>query len=260
LTDAQANVRAQTLALIQLMNPEAAQRWQLTFAPVDRADVAPAETDPEISERLALQYRPELAQARLDAANAELSVIKARNDVLPDLDLVGSYGRIDRGDTTGGAVQHLDGAEFENYSIGLQLQTPILNRAEKARRRRAELASTQSQRAVANLELGVATQSRQAVVEVEKQWQRITAAQEAVRSRTEQLRVAQGRFEVGKTTNLDLLIVQRDFLQAEIDEVSARVRYIQALTGLYAAEGTLLERRGVKTDEWPESPSESGTE
>jgi outer membrane protein TolC len=44
---------------------------------------------------------------------------------------------------------------------------------------------------------------------------------------------------------LDVLQVQRDYIQSQVDDATARVRYIEALTELYAAEGTLLERRGI---------------
>jgi outer membrane protein TolC len=123
-----------------------------------------------------------------------------------------------------------------------------MNRAENARLRRARLAEQQLGWSVSALEQNLAREVRQAIVDVDRQWQRIQATSEAVEARTEQLRVAQGRFEAGKTTNLDLLIVQRDFLQSEVDEATARIRHIQALTVLYAAEGTLLERRGISLE------------
>jgi outer membrane protein TolC len=63
------------------------------------------------------------------------------------------------------------------------------------------------------------------------------------------LRIAQDRNAVGKATNLDVQIVQRNLIQAEVDEGTARVGYIEALTSLYAAEGTLLERRGIRLDD-----------
>jgi outer membrane protein TolC len=46
-----------------------------------------------------------------------------------------------------------------------------------------------------------------------------------------------------------VLIVQRNYIQAQLEEVSARVGYLQALTSLFAAEGTLLERRGIRLAE-----------
>ena len=248
LTDAQAAVRAQTIALVRLLNPDVTQPWQLAFETVDPAEVLQVAVNPDESERLALQYRTELAQARLSLANLDLNVAKAKNDLLPKLDLVGSYGLTSRGTSAGGATEFLGQSDFENYRIGIEFNTAFVKRAERARYHRAAFTQSQAEKSIANLEQSLAAEIRQAVVEVDRQWQRIEATREAVQSRIEQFRVAEGRYEVGKTTNLDMLIVQRDLIQAQVDEATARVKYIQALTSLYAAEGALLERRGITLD------------
>ena len=248
LTDAQAAVQSQTMALINLLNPQTDQRWQVSFDPVDPPEVIAIPVVPESSEKLALQYRPELAQARLDVGTADMSVTKARDDLLPSINLTGQYGLTSRGPSNRDATKSLADGEYDNYRVGIALQTPILYRGERARLQRAKLSAAQAGKAVETLELAIATEVRQAAVETDKQMKRLTATQEAVASRTEQLRIAEGRNAVGKTTTLDLMIVQRDFIQAQIDEVTARVKYIQSLTSLYGSEGTLLERRGVSLD------------
>jgi len=53
------------------------------------------------------------------------------------------------------------------------------------------------------------------------------------------------QFRLGRSTNLNVMQVRRDFIQAKVDEAAARVHYLQAVTALYAREGTLLTRRGV---------------
>jgi outer membrane protein TolC len=60
-------------------------------------------------------------------------------------------------------------------------------------------------------------------------------------------------------TNLDVLQVERDFIESQVDDATARVRYIQALTQLYAAEGTLLERRGISMEAVNEHKETLGT-
>ena len=251
LVDAQANLRTQGLAMVQLLNPSAASQWDLDFAATDPIDMDQRTLDAAASEKLALQYRPELAQARLDQANAGLDVQRARNGVRPRLDLIGSYGSGNTGNIGSLAAVATTStflADSTSLRVGVQFEQPIMNRAENARLRRARLAEQQVGWSVSALEQNLAREVRQAVVDAGRQWQRIQATHEAVEARTEQLRVAQGRFEAGKTTNLDLLIVQRDFIQAEVDEATARIRYIQAVTTLYASEGTLLERRGISLE------------
>jgi outer membrane protein TolC len=251
LADARAGLRSNVLALLQLLNPAASDQWNLELATVDPIPSDQAVLDANSSERLALQYRPELAQARLDQANAGLDVLRARSGALPRLDLVGSYGSgntANLNSLSSVATSSTYLADNDSLRVGVQVEQPIMNRAENARLRRARLIERQLEAAVGALEQSLAREVRQAIVDVERQWQRLQATREAVEARTEQLRVAQGRFDAGKTTNLDLLIVQRDLIQSEVDEATARIRHIQALTALHAAEGTLLERRGISLE------------
>jgi outer membrane protein TolC len=243
--DAQAALKTQAIELIRLMHPESTPRWELTFEPRDGADVVEVLTVPEESERLALQYRPELAQARLTLANLELDVVRARNGKLPQLNLVGEYENSSGGNSSATSGSSTGVGDDDTYSVGLQFETALFNRAERARYRRAQLSQDRGSDYIAQLEEEVAAEVRQALVEVSRQWERLAATSQAVLSRNEAVRVIQGRHEVGKATNLDVLQVQRDYIQSQVDDATARVRYIEALTELYAAEGTLLERRGI---------------
>lgn len=250
LAGAKASVRSANLRLVRLLNPEDAPGWDIQFAPAEAPQVAEVAHNAQASEELALRYRPELAQVRLELANLDLNVLRARDGMLPRVDVVGAYGRVSRGSERGDALNRLDSSDYDNYSIGLEMQTSLTNRTEKARYRRAKLAVTQGERIIADAEQAVAEEVRQAIVTVEEQWQRLQATSVAVNGQTEVVRITQGRREVGKATNLDVLLVQRDLIQANVDDAVARVRYIQALTDLYAAEGTLLERRGIVLEDW----------
>lgn len=241
LADARAAVDSKTIDLIRLMRPSEAPRWDLRFNPQDVAEVVEVTPKATESERLALQSRPELLQARLGLENLDLNLLRARNGRLPRLDLVGTYGE-GRGTSLLTTTNADDG---ENYSIGLEFETGLPNRAENARYRRAQLERRRGSSMITHLEEDVAAEVRQAIVEVRRQWQRLLASSEEVLSREESLRVVQGRRDVGMATNLDVLQVERDFIEARVNDAIARVRYVQALTELYMAEGTLLERRGI---------------
>lgn len=251
LVDAQAAMKTQAIELIRLMHPESTPRWELAFDPKDGAEVVEVQTQPQESEHLALQYRPELAQARLTLANLELDVVRARNGKLPQLNLVGEYEDASggRSSASSGSSTSTSGGDDDTYSVGLQFETALFNRAERARFRRAQLSQERGSDYIAQLEEEIAAEVRQALVEVSRQWERLAATAQAVLSRNEAVRVIQGRHEVGKATNLDVLQVQRDYIQSQVDDATARVRYIESLTELYAAEGTLLERRGISMAE-----------
>jgi outer membrane protein len=250
LADAKAHLRAQTLAMIRLLNPELSRDWETRLDPTDGPDVEAIPVSGETSAELALLYRPELAESRLDLANRELDVVQTKNGLLPRLDAFATYGRTSLTGSSRTFTQHLDDSDYENYAFGIEFEMPLLNRAERARHRRSQYALESAEAAIANLEQLLELDARSAVVEVERQQERIAATQAAVRSRQEDLRIQRDRYSVGKSTNLDILQVQRDLIAAQVAEVTARVRYIQALTALYAAEGTLLERRGVEIEDY----------
>jgi outer membrane protein TolC len=245
LSDAQAQIEDRNLALIRLLNPDKPDVWHLMFEPEAAPEPEPINADAESSVALAMDYRPELAQARLNLANAELSTNRARNDLLPRVDVVASYGGGANGDHGSEAWEHFSDGHDESYGIGIEVETALYRRAEKARLLRSRLQETQGTRQVADTEQSIETAVRQAVVELRRNWDRLGSTREAVTARTRELETAQSRYASGRSTNLDVLLVQRDLIQAQIDEVAARVGCAQALTSLYAAEGTLLERRGI---------------
>ncbi|MBI2421967.1 MAG: TolC family protein [Candidatus Hydrogenedentes bacterium] len=243
LVDAQAAMKRQAIELTHLMRPEVFPRWDVLFDPQDGAQVVEVHADAAQSEELSLQYRPELAQARLTLANLELEEARTRNGRLPQLNLVGEYRAVNDNPTATSSTSL--GANEDTYSVGLEFETALTRRAERARYLRAQLERDRGAGYIAQLEEGIAAEVRQAIVEATRQWERLTATAEAVLSSGEAARVIEARHEVGRATNLDVLQVQRDFIQAQVDDATARVRYIEALTTLYAAEGTLLERRGI---------------
>lgn len=248
LIAAQASLKSHNVTLIRLLNPTATAQWTLSFDPTEQPQSAPVAVDPEQSAQRALAYRPEIGQTQLEVANRDLDTVRTKNQLLPRLDVVGAYGRNSSGRTSAGMTRYLDDADAENYRIGVEFQMPILNRAEKARHKRALLTLEQSEASLAELRQAIDAEVRQGVIGVGEQWERLQATARAVASRTEQLRVEQGRYEVGRLTNLDLLQVQRDLIQAQLDEATARIAYAQSLTNLYAAEGTLLARRGISLE------------
>ena len=213
---------------------------------MDDPVVERAVIDAETSVERALNHRPELFRDRIDALNRRLDLLGAEDALGPDLNLVASYGRTSLGLELSGGLEHLaDDSRFDNYTVGLELGLPLLGRGELARYRSARLSEMRAEAILEDTALGVAEEVRRAAIEVETQWLRIEATEEAVRSRQEELRIEEDRYEVGMTRNLDVLEVQRLLVQARVDAVTAKVRYLQALADLYRAEGTLLEHHGV---------------
>ena len=234
--------------LLRLLGAPEESSWQLDLTPVDDPSVERVPIERLESKQLAVHHRPELRQLELDIHSRDLDVTVARNQRLPELNLFAEYGLTSLDDGFGGSFRHLNETRYYNYEVGLQLNTPILRRAERARHNQARLEATQAERRLVDERLSVRSEVSQALNDVESRWQRIAASEMAVESREEELRIEQNRYEVGLVTHLDVLQVQRLLIEAQVNAATARVEYIKALTTLYAAEGTLLERRGIRLD------------
>lgn len=246
LGDARADLHAGSVALLELIKPEGRGAWAFDLQPGPAPEVQAEVLDEEASVDTALARRPELAQSRLEVDRQDLDVRLRRNELMPDLDVVALYGRRGEGGAHSSSLGGLNSSRLDNYSVGVEFQTSLSKRSEKARLQRAKLNAERAERGLRRDEDRVAAEVRQAVIGARKRWQRIEAVRKAVEARTQELEIEKGRNLAGKTTTLDVLQVQRDLLQAQTDEATARLGYLQALATLYAAEGTLLERRGVQ--------------
>ncbi len=172
----------------------------------------------------ALGNRPELrqAQARLDASRAQLAGARAR--YLPDLTVSGNAGY-----TGDDAIVATDGvgtgvAFSEQWSITGQLTWNLFEGFFTQNRVKETQALIETARAnYESVELQVRLEVEQAYIAVVEADERIGAVEKAIESARENLRLAQGRYDAGVGTILELTEAQLSLTNAEAD-------YVRALT------------------------------
>jgi outer membrane protein len=173
----------------------------------------------------ALAQRPEYKQARLRVDENEARVRKAFRDFFPDISATGTYGST-RTDFN------------EAWAIGLQMQWTIFdggNRIARLREAKANLDSAVA--TVKAAELDISSEVEQAQLNVSEAQERIGAAQTAVASAQENFRLAQGRFDAGVGTILELTDAQLFLTQAQNTEAQALADYRIAVARLERAIG-----------------------
>jgi TolC family type I secretion outer membrane protein len=181
----------------------------------------------------ALGNRPELrqAQARLDAARAQLSGARAR--YLPDLTVVGSVGTAsdDAIIATDGVASGLSFSD--TWSITGQLSWNLFEGFFTQARVKETQALVETARAnYDSTELQVRLEVEQAYIAVVEAAERYGATQKAVESAQENLRLAQGRYDAGVGTILELTEAQLSLTNAEADTVRAVTDYRVGLATL----------------------------
>jgi outer membrane protein TolC len=183
-----------------------------------------------------LRRRPEYKQSKFQVDAAEARVRQAFRNFWPDLVGVGTYGISDtRVNTLNGGVVNTADPE---WSVALELRWSIFDGGFKIFRYRETQALRDA--AVANVratELQVWQEVEQADVSLIEAEQRIFAAQKAVESAQENFRLAQGRFDAGVGTIIDLTDAQLALTQAQAQEVQALTDHRLSFARLERAVG-----------------------
>jgi outer membrane protein len=178
----------------------------------------PVTLDPAQLRAEALGNRPELsqAQARLDASRAQLSGARAR--YLPDLTVNGSVGMV-----SDELVFSSGGTSFsDTWSVTGQLTWNLFEGFFTQNRVKETQALVETARAnYETVELQVRLEVEQAYITVVEAGERYGATEKAVESAQENLRLAQGRYDAGVGTILELTEAQLSLTNAEADSVRA---------------------------------------
>jgi outer membrane protein TolC len=181
--------------------------------------------DPKQLQVQALAQRPEYKQVKLRVSQADAQLRRANRDFLPDVTGHGTYG---------GARSDLN----EVWEVGVALSWNIFdggNMIAQVREKRALLESARAQVKVTELNIG--QEVEQAYLVVNEAQERIAASQTAVASAQENFRLAQGRFDAGVGTILELTDAQLFLTQAQNTEAQALADYRVALASLERATG-----------------------
>lgn len=215
--------------------------------------------------QMAVRNRPDLASAGLQVENSEIGLKGSLNALRPQLDLVGTVqnsglagqlnpllGTSSQGLTVGGygtALGQIFRHDYPTYGVGVQLSLPLHNRVAQADAARDELQVRQAQVRRQQLE----DQVRLEVADAEENMRQARAAYEAAveadRLQEQSVNVEQQTFDVGLSTNLQLIQYQTLLAQARSTEVASKASYVKAKVALERALGTILDNHHVTIDE-----------
>jgi outer membrane protein TolC len=233
----------------------------------------------------ALSHRAELAEARINLTNTEISNKGVRSALLPTLDLFAYYG----GSGLGGAqnpanvcanqpadiqqqgfcaganpnippnlqtplaptvsynsaLNELVDSSAPDKGVGLSLNIPLRNRAGQAAQVRSELEYRQAQMRLQQIENQIRIEVRNALFAVQQNRASVESAQAAVRLGHESLDAETKKFNLGASTSTLVLQNESALATAESTLVSAMAAYEKSRLELDRATGSLLDHAGI---------------
>jgi outer membrane protein TolC len=246
LINARSDFATKRLRLLRLTSPAGPGAWERPLVLKD----APAPPEREVGApgehvALAMENRPDLNEARLAVRRGDIALVRTRNGLLPRLDLFVTLGKSGYASSFTDAWGDLDG-ESRDERWGLVFEKVLGGGPERARHLRATVTREQAALALANLEELAEMDVRAALIEVARAREQIAATGATREFREEALRAETEKFRVGRSTTILVASAQRDLVASRIAEVSAVVAHLVALVDLHSAEGTLLNRRGIR--------------
>ena len=220
----------------------------------------------------AQNHRPELAVARMDLTNRELTRKAAANALKPNVDLVAWYGTyglagLQNGVYAGPPVcsqppcrplqpsgySNAFGDLFKNnspdYAVGINLNIPLRNRGAQADQIRSQLEFRQAQLHLQQLQNQIGIEVRNAQFALLQNRSRVEAARKARDLAQQTFDIEQKKKALGASTSNLVLQTQRDLAQAESNFVAAMSTYEKSRVELDRATGLTLDHTGIQIED-----------
>jgi outer membrane protein TolC len=239
-----------------IMNPSRPDFWAVRIEPSEQPALQPAAIDTDAAVRNALANRTDLIETRKQIDASDINVRYFSNQRLPDVNVNLTYNAIAFGGTEFefgregfpppiiGSTQRsfrsvlgdVFAFDFPTWTLGVTIGYPIGTSTAEANLARARLEKRQSQTALQNLEMQVATAVRDAARQVNTNLQRVQATQSARQFAEKRLEAEQKKFAVGMADTFRVLLAQRDLATARVAELRAVIQYNQALVDFEAIQ------------------------
>ncbi len=214
--------------------------------PTPLPDVTPA---PAADFQHALEFRPDFQQARLDVTRADLTRRYRRNQILPRVDLVGSYGYNGLDTTFGQSWDTVRDREIRSYSIGAVVSVPLTFAEQRGRYRSAKLTHQQTELSLARLEQDILIQVGNAAGQIETTRQRIESTTRFLELAQRNLNDELKKLRAGTGSTFFVLEQQERLSAAEIRQAAAYADHQKALAAYDRILGNTLKRHHVSIEE-----------
>ncbi len=237
--------------LKRLISKEAEKEDPRVLVPRPIAPVAVPVLDRSASLRTAYQNRLDY---RASVARAEAQDIRlkfARNQLWPQLDLVGTYGYNGLATDYDSARDEAFSSQAPQWSIGIQFSLPLGNVQARAQLRAIEGFKQQALIDIKQQELRVSVDVDTVISRIETNRQRVETARQSRLLNQEAVRIANRRLEEGQISSFDVIETTRKLFEARSRELDALAALQTSVAQFWLATGTILDRTGItfKTQE-----------
>ncbi len=217
--------------------------WRLAIDPPPPAPLVVV--DPAVDFREALRKRPDYQQARLNLKRSDINFRLQRNQLLPRVDLVGSYGYSGYDTDFGISRQMVRDQDHRSYSWGAVVSIPLTFTTERGRYRAAKLQLRQADANLQSIEQQIVVAVGNSAGQIETAHKRVDAAKFARELGQQALDAEVRRLRAGTGSTFFVLQQQEILTGLEVSELRAQSDYQKALADYDRQLGVTLEKLNV---------------
>ncbi|HMG51972.1 MAG TPA: TolC family protein, partial [Kofleriaceae bacterium] len=191
---------------------------------------------------------PELAELAKQDSSATIDIAVTENGLLPQLDAALTIGPSGTDAKFGEAWKNL--AQFKSIAVSGSLtfaqslgQNDVRGRAREQRELRRKLTVN-----AVDIRAQIAQTMSRAVAQLELARRRVTLSQRAIDLANQNIKIETDRFNLGKSTNFDVLNRLEELRQAELRKAQALIDWHKAEVVIHSLTGDLLPMYGVAVD------------
>jgi outer membrane protein TolC len=231
---------------VLILDPKRPDYWYVRLDPADTIPPVGPAPDVDAAVRNALAQRTDLERTRRQIDINDTNVSLTKNATLPDVRVQASYLTNGLGGTEilrngflgpilgqdfvafGDVLGQLFSANYPTWQVGLTFSYPLGRSADQAAFARAKLEREQNVERLRSAEFKVVREVRQAALQLDQNRQRIETTRLARELSEQRLDAEQKRFDVGMSTNFNVIQAQRDLAVSRNSELQAQLDYQQA--------------------------------
>ena len=234
--------------LKNLFTDSFSQWHQVAVEPSENLEAVRQLFDVQDSWSKGMESRPDLRQAKLSLETQGIQLKYYRNQLFPQVDLVGSYGFNGAGSEYNDSFQQMNDGSRPFYSYGGQLTIPLSNTKARSQLKAGKATEKQLLLRLKQLEQNVMVEIDNAVKQAESAWESVGATKQARIYAEAALDAEQKKYAVGKSTTFTVLQLQNTLTADRGQEIRALANYYEALATLAQKEGSTLQRYRIDVE------------
>ncbi|MGO8697861.1 MAG: TolC family protein [Limisphaerales bacterium] len=215
--------------------------------PVPTETLVAVPSHPQLLEcwRTGLEKRPDMLQAKLGIERQHITLKYDFNQLFPEIDLVGSYGRNATELTLGNNLNAISHGDYYAYTYGISMTIPLGFTGARNNYRSAKAGLQQLLLQAKKVEQTVVAAIDNDVKTVESDLQKVDSTRQARLYAEDALEAEQLKLHHGRSTSFIVLQLQNNLTTARLAEIQALAGYNIALEQLALDEGINLEQNRI---------------